>query len=392
MFNINPAGATANDIVSALNNDPVVGKLFQASLLASDSSSPSTAGTGLVDPTATATTSGGSGITLDQTHGLQISSGGQTYNVDISSAKTIQDLLTAINNSGAGLEATLNPQGTGINVVSKLSGANFSIGENGGDTATQLGLRTFTASTQLADLNLGNGVNTATNAVADFTIQRPDGSTFSVSLSGPPAAQTVGDVINLINNNSQNTAGLDKVTAQLTTTGNGIELVTGDTTGTTPFQVQVANGSEAAQDLGLVPASATASTAATTSGGVQTITGTDTNPQEVNGIFNTLSRLATALQNNDTTETQRDLGLLTQNQTQLQLAQAELGAKEQDFQTQQTAISNNLTTLQSSYSNAVDVNMTTAISDLTEAQTAFQASLQITAMMSSLTLSSFLPP
>lgn len=391
VVNINPSGATANAVVSAINSDPTVGQLFQASLVSGDSTSATAAGTGLIDPTITATTAGGSGTNLDLTDGLQISSGGQTYNVNLSSAKTIQDVLTAINQSGAGVQATINPQGTGINVVSNLSGANFSIGENGGTTATQLGLRTFTASTQLADLNLGSGVHTATTGFPDFTIQRPDGTSFSISLSGPPPAQTVGDVINLINNNADNPAGPDHITAQLATTGNGISLVSTDTTSNAaPFQVQVDSSSEAAQDLGLVAPGATTSSAATSGSGALTITGSDTNPQEVNGIFNTLSRLNTALQNNDTVEIQRDLGLLTQNQTQLQLAEAEVGSREQDFQSQQTTISNNLTTLQSSFSNTVDVNMDQTISNLDQAQLQYEAALQVTAMSSKLSLLNYL--
>lgn len=391
VVNLSPAGATANTVVHAINSDPVVGQLFQASLVSGDSTSAIAAGTGLVDPTVTATTSGGSGVSLDQTGGLQISSGGKTYNVNLSSAQTIQDVLNAINRSGAGVQATINPQGTGINVVSNVSGTNFSIGENGGSTATELGLRTFTSATQLADLNLGTGVQTAPNGGADFTIQRPDGTTFSVSLSGPPAAQTVGDVLNLINNNADNPAGADHITAQLATTGNGIELVSTDTvSNAAPFQVQVDNSSNAAQELGLVPSGASASTAAVTANNSVTITGSDTNPQQVNGIFNTLTQLVTALQNGDTVAVQRNLNLLTQNQTQLQLAEAEVGAREQDFQNQQTAISNNLTTLQSSFSNNVDVDMTQAITNLDQAQTQYEAALQVTAMSSKLLLLNYL--
>lgn len=390
VINVNPSGATANAVVTAINSDPTVGQLFQASLAGSDTTSAAAAGTGLVDPTATAVTSGGSGVSLDLS-GLQISSDGKNYTVNLSSAKTIGDVLTAINSSGAGLTASINAQGTGIDVTSNVSGANFSIGENGGSTATELGLRTFTNSTQLADLNLGSGVQTATAGFPDFTIQRPDGTSFSVSLSGPPAAQTVGDVLNLINNNADNPAGPDHITAQLATTGNGIELVSTDTTSTTAqFQVQEDSSSNAAQDLGLVPAGATTSSAAVNSNGSLTITGSDTNPQEVNGIFNTLTRLATALQNNDTTEINRDMSLLTQNQTQLQLAEAEVGSREQDFQSQQTTVSNNLTTLQSSFSNTVDVNMDQAITNLDQAQLQYEAALQVTAMSSKLTLLNYL--
>ncbi len=387
VFNINPAGATANNLVAALNNNPTVGKIFQASLVTGDSTSAYAAGSALVDPTATAVTSGGSGINLDQTDGLQITSAGTTYNVDLSSAQTVQDVINDINQSGANVEASINSQGTGLQVVSKLSGADFSIGENGGTTATELGLRTFTTSTQLADLNHGNGVHTTADGSPDFTIQRADGTSFSVSVTG---ADTVGDVINLINNNTDN-QGANKITAQLDTTGNGIELVSNDTTSTAAsFQVIETNSSTAAQDLGLVPSGQTTSNAAVTVGGTQVIAGSDVNPQEVTGVFNSLSRLYTALQDNDTVEVSRDLTALKNSLSTLGLAQSELGSREQAVQTQQTAISNNLTTLNSSFSTATDTDMTKVITQLTSQQTQYEAALQVTALMSHLSLLNFL--
>ena len=77
---------------------------------------------------------------------------------------TIEDLLNAINGSGADVLASINAAGTGIDVRSRLSGAEFSIGENGGTTATQLGIRTLTESTALAALNHGAGVDSRSKA------------------------------------------------------------------------------------------------------------------------------------------------------------------------------------------------------------------------------------
>ena len=115
---------------------------------------------------------------------MQITSGGKTYTIDVSGDKTVQDLLNSINASGAGLDAEINPAGTGINVSSRVSGADFSIGENGGNTATQLGLRTFTATTQLTQLNhgAGVGVNTVTPGGTDFTI--------SETINGPTPSRS----------------------------------------------------------------------------------------------------------------------------------------------------------------------------------------------------------
>ena len=161
------SASTAGQIVAAINKVP--GLPFTASLDPADQN-----GGGQPPITAlpaTTTTAGGSGTTLDPA-GLQITSAGKTYTIDLSGDKTVQDLLNSINDSGAGLDAEINSAKTGIDVTSRVSGADFSIGENGGTTATQLGLRTFTAATRLTQLNhgAGVGVNTATPGGTDFTI------------------------------------------------------------------------------------------------------------------------------------------------------------------------------------------------------------------------------
>src|SRR5262249_15344257 len=110
---------------------------------------------------------------LDLASGLQIQNGGTTYTIDTSGAQNVEDLLNAINSSGANALAQIDPAGDRIIVRSRLSGTDFSIGENGGALATQLGIRSLTTNTALAELNHGNGVATATGT--DFTIHRKDG-------------------------------------------------------------------------------------------------------------------------------------------------------------------------------------------------------------------------
>ncbi len=101
---------------------------------------------------------GGAGAGLDLASGLQIRNGSQTYTIDLSTAETVEDLLNLINGSEAGVIAHISEDLTAIDVRSRFSGADFAIGENGGTTATQLGLRTFTDQTRLEDLNFGRGV------------------------------------------------------------------------------------------------------------------------------------------------------------------------------------------------------------------------------------------
>ena len=124
--------------MQALNNDPNFSALFSAHIDPGSSD-----GSGKVSLAATATTAGGSGIQFDKSSGLQITNGDKTYTIDTSADNTVEDLLNSITGSGAGLLAQINAAGTGISIQSRLSGGDFSIGENGGSAATQLGIRTF---------------------------------------------------------------------------------------------------------------------------------------------------------------------------------------------------------------------------------------------------------
>ena len=202
---------------------------------------------GALNPTISLTTplaelNGGAGI--DQTSGLQIVGNGKSQIVSLAGCRTIQDVINAIDSSGAGLVAQINSSGTGLQVYSNLSGCDFSIGENGGYTAADLGLSTFNDNTPLSDLNHGAGVAAGTGDSQQFTVTAADGTTYTVSTAG---LSTVGQLFSAI----QTDCG-GKVTAQLNSSGNGITLV--DNT-TTPGTITVAAdaNSTAAVDLGLIP-------------------------------------------------------------------------------------------------------------------------------------------
>jgi flagellin-like hook-associated protein FlgL len=378
---IDSGHTTAAQVVNALNNNSTFSSLFSASLDADDSN-----GSGKVSLAATAITAGGSGIQFDQASGLQISNNGQTYTIDTSSAKTVGDLLNLINGAGASVQASINASGTGIDVNSLLSGGDFSIGENGGATATELGLRTFTLQTQLADLNHGLGVQTLAQQNTDgndFAIQLEDGTVLQFRLDGQ---STIGDVINTINSAPGNGG---KLVAQLAASGNGIELVS-SATGSTPFQVQAENNSSAAQDLGLIPAGQSTSSAATAGSGVETITGSDVNPSETDSVFNALIRLHNALLSGDQTQINRAVGLMNDATTQVNFASAELGAREQNIDALQSQVSSQTTDLQSALSDDIDTDLPSAITNLTAQQAAFQASLELAGQSFHLSLLNYL--
>ncbi len=226
IITIDDGDTTAQEVVDAINADAN----FTATVDQGDASSPSEAGTGLVAVGATVTTTGGAGDTLDQSSGIRVVNGGETYDIKFTGDEAVEDLLNRLNRSEAGLLAEINDAGTGINIRSRLSGNDFQIGEiNGGTTATQLGIRTLTEDTKLSDFNFGVGVPTK-DAVelnltkADITITASDGTAFDVDLSSVTDVNTLNDTINAINNDPDN-LGPVLVTAQLNADGNGIDLV-----------------------------------------------------------------------------------------------------------------------------------------------------------------------
>ena len=122
---------------------------------------------------------GGAGI--DLTGGLQISNGPASATIDFAGATTVQDLLNKINDSGTHVRAEVNAAGTGINIVNPVQGIAMRIGEDGGTTASDLGIRSFAPATSLSDLNDGRGVRTVDGA--DFRVTAASGATFDVDLS-----------------------------------------------------------------------------------------------------------------------------------------------------------------------------------------------------------------
>ncbi len=320
---------------------------------------------------------------LDQTSGLQITNGDNTYVIDLSAAETVEDVLNTLNSSDASVLATINAAGNGIDVRSRLSGADFSIGENGGSTASDLGIRSFAGDTKLTDLNHGRGVNTVNGT--DFVVRRRDGTLLEFDVS---AHATVQDVIDAINNHADNLAPATRVTAQLAETGNGIELVTADTATNATLAVLARNGSTAAEDLGLIPVGESQSDAPTDAG--SRITGRDVNPREVVGVFNAMIRLSRSLEANDLPEMTRVVEQLDDAAIGVNFARADLGARQQASDVLRIRLEDEEVELQTALSNEIDVDIAEAITNFTARQAALQATLQTSAAISRLTLLDFL--
>lgn len=371
---VRPGATTANQTIAAWNANAAVSSQFELRLEGKDApaagslADPGGGVVGLIG----ATLSGGSGENVDQASGLQIRLGDETHEVDLSGAKTVQDVLNLINGATDGVLADLSPDGKGIRVRSRISGVDFSIGENGGTTATQLGLRTFTADSPLSAFNKGAGVDE--QAGTDFTIERNDGVRLDVDLSG---AVTVQDVLDRINNHPANVDAGGHVTARLAQFGNGIEIV--DTTPVTGTGLHVEKGnlaSQAAWDLGLVPRGQESAVA--TAGSPAQLTGTDVNTGEVEGAFNTLLRLKDAVGKGDLGEIERLLSRIDVDLDQVNFSRAAVGAREQALDLYKTRLDDEDVHLRTALSSEIDVDLTEAISNMLAKQAAYQASLQMT--------------
>lgn len=179
---------------------------------------------------------GGAGATLTSLH-LQDRSGAAT-DVDISSAKSFDDIVQAINDAGVGIQASLNEAGNGIQIqdTTQRTDTNLIIDDvtidgKAGNLAAKLGIKVNDA---LGAVNGGNAQQkyiSMQTKLSDLTpnqdfaggsirITNALGGSQTVNL-GNASIQRVGDVIRNIN--SQLPAEM-KVVARINDSGTGILL------------------------------------------------------------------------------------------------------------------------------------------------------------------------
>lgn len=321
----------------------------------------------LRETTAISDLRGGAGLT-NPSAGITITNGTKTATVNFAGATTVQDMLNIINTSGAGVTARINASGTGIDVVSNLNGARLSIEEAGGSTAGELGLLLGLGRTRLADLNNGAGV--AAVYGDDLRITRSDGVVIDVDISG---AKTVKDVIDLINNDSQNTGGL--LAAGVAGTGDRLTL-TDSSGGGGDLVVENINGSFAADNLGIAGR-------APNGAAPMVMTGGDLSPAGVQteSIFTALIRLRDALLANDTNAISRSGAMIDTAQQKTLNSIAEVGTRSQRLEMTQNRLADEKTCLESLLSQTMDVNLAEAITRFQNEQTVYQAGLATAAAL-----------
>jgi len=252
---------------------------------------------------------------------IRLTNAGQTRDVDLSGAQTVQDLMNIVHALDIGIRVEIGDDGDRLDFHNELSGGAMSIADLGAPaTATELGVRTLTGTTRLEDFNDCLGVQILSGNVdpitglpdpardMDLRITDGDGTTFDVDFAG---AETVQDILDAIN---AATGGVT-VTADLVTTGNGIRL-TDTSGGAGTLTVERLNGSFAAEDLGILG-----------SGTPAEIAGEDRARVRVESLFSHLIALRDALDTNDDRgialageKIDADIGLVTQ-------ARAEVGVR-----------------------------------------------------------------
>jgi len=249
--------------------------------------------------------------------------------------------------------AEISPDGRGLSVTSRLSGANFSIGEvSGHANATELGLRTFTANTLLADLNLGVGVPGVD--AQPLTIIRRDGSQVTVDLSG---AATVQDVLNKINDVEPGV-----LVAALNTVGNGISLQ---------------DNSLFAGPLTVVENDWSVKLGLNGTGPTGVLAGRDVNPQQAAGAFNVLSRLEQALRDRDLPTLERLAEELDAAYGHVTIVRGDLGNDQRQLESIDNLLADRHVEIKDRLSKLQDVDLSVTITEFLAQQQSMQAYLKI---------------
>ncbi|UCG15730.1 MAG: hypothetical protein JSV19_10590 [Phycisphaerales bacterium] len=314
----------------------------------------------------------GAGVNLDDS--ILITNGALTAVVDLSEAETVQDILNKIKNAHVNVVAKINAEGTGIDVINLVSGTAMSVGENGGTTATDLGIRSSDLDTLLSDLNDGRGVETEIGE-DDIRITAKDGSTVDINLDG---AETIGDVIDIINAAAA-AAGV-AVTASLAEVGNGIRIVDA-TGGAGPLIVSRLNLSYAIDDLGLEKFASDPATE---------LVSDDTNLIRADSVFTALYDLERGLRNNSDREITMAAERLHEFTEDMTRVRGVIGSQSKSFEDRLTQLENVKFSTQEFLSQIKDVDYAESITRFQQYQTALQASLMVGSRLMGLSLMDFI--
>lgn len=317
--------------------------------------------------TTLASLNNGAGIGATAGTGLRIVNGGKVSIIDLNGATTVEDLFNRIQLADPDVVTRISGDGERLEIVTRLSGAEFSIGENGGTNAAGLGIRTMDGSTRLSDLNRGRGVQFDNEG--RLSVTRRDGSTAEIDLTGSQTIQDVLDRVNAVD------PGI--LIASLNSVGNGISLT--DSSGTGPLTVEA---TVLANDLKI---------AGSDNGGTAgVLTGGDSNPQQSGGVFSLLQQLENALRAGDNRELTR-LGPKIEAETgRITLVRGEIGARQQILADVSNRMQESDIETKATLSKIFDADLTEVITQMLYQQQLLQGSLQVAAQSLQLSVLNYL--
>ncbi|MFO0857126.1 MAG: flagellin [Phycisphaerales bacterium] len=342
------------------------------------------------------------GITLPL-GSIRMSNAGRSSVIDLSNAQTVEDVKNALEGSNLGVRVSINDNGTSLDVLNEVSAGStnaLSISEfQGGDTATRLGLRSFSGTTRINDLNFGSGVSVVDGQSppdggvvnvelnADFKITLGNGPATQITIDLKPTdLTTVQNVIDVINSQIQTqlaTAGLpsNALVAGLATDGNGITL-TQSTAFTTPLTVLPENNSSAAAQLGLMNGTYNATTG--------TLQGEDRAKVRVDSVFSALVDLRESLRSNNVPGISLAGDMLGNLADELAESRGLVGSFSQRVDAALTRETDRAVLDESTRSSLRDLDLAEASTRFTLLNTQYQAGLQTTALSQQLSLLDFL--
>ncbi|MEM8910303.1 MAG: flagellin hook IN motif-containing protein [Planctomycetota bacterium] len=323
---------------------------------------------------------GGAGIDLSA--GILIERGAEQFDIQFDGADTIGDVLIAINRSGAGVKAELNERDGRIELRALVSGVDYSIGENGGTTATELGIRSATEETLLSELSRDRGLLLNPQGT-DLTIRRPDGLELEFELEG---IGTIGEFMQLVRDHPDN-QDPQRVFIELSSIGNGLELSAPP--GAEPISVTQQGVSDAGVQLGWIPEGADAGTGEIEAG-VAVLRGTDYRPLDAGGAVDTLLRLETAVRDGDLSEIARLQSRLDSDLDQASRTRGRVGVWNATVRDLRDAAQDENALLQEQLSDALDADLAAVVSELQARQSALEASMRFIGQASQLSVLNFI--
>lgn len=317
------------------------------------------------------------GPLVDFSSGLSIIQGEKTATVDFASANTVQDMVNEIERLGLGLRLRINADATGLDLVSEVSGLRLSVGENGGTTADDLGIRTYGLNTDLADFRDGLGIEPIP-AQDDFQFTLRNSVNFGVDASG---LGTVDEMITAIQTAAAGaglTVGVD-FTVGLATNGNGM-VFQDSTLGGGGFTITRVGQSLVADQMGILKEDGTA----------LSFQSEDKATVRVENAFTHLVDLRDSLLGDDTLGITLAAEKLELDNRSVIQNRATIGVRAKRVESQKQRSEDLGLMEETLLSDLQDADLTEVITRYTQLQTELQASLQIGAQNLQLSLLDFL--